>query len=50
MARRQTWFVHWIVQILKALAKGDSLAAQKEVKAHVEALCKKYPLYPELKG
>jgi glycine hydroxymethyltransferase len=35
----------WICDILDAMAKGDSSAAEAEVKAKVEAVCARFPVY-----
>lgn len=38
----------WIFQIIHSQAHGGSLAVEQEVALKVQALCKSYPLYPEL--
>ncbi|MBP6985856.1 MAG: serine hydroxymethyltransferase [Alphaproteobacteria bacterium] len=38
----------WIFQIIQSQANGGSLAVEQEVALKVQALCKSYPLYPEL--
>ncbi|GHB08525.1 serine hydroxymethyltransferase [Modicisalibacter luteus] len=35
----------WICDILDAMAKGDSSAAEAEVKSKVEAICARFPVY-----
>jgi glycine hydroxymethyltransferase len=35
----------WICDILDAMAKGDSNAAEAEVKSKVEAICARFPVY-----
>ncbi|MGE3770916.1 MAG: serine hydroxymethyltransferase [Bdellovibrionales bacterium] len=36
----------WIADVLDALAKGDATATETRIKAEVEALCKRFPIYP----